>query len=241
MAGAAPRKLFSAELAMLKRRGQDTSSATTQVEAADSSAVLDAIAELKAVIGAEIKDAVKTLKPPPPDDLPELNTLRGQLKVLSECIEDTKQQIASIHPPGVSEDRLSSAASELDAIISSTESATHKILNATEEIDELISQIRDRVGDDKAVEMLDQISNLGITILEACNFQDINGQRTTKVIKTISFLEEKIIRMIDIWGADQFESIEHEEEKKEGDAALLHGPQLEGQGISQDDIDALFD
>ena len=31
------------------------------------------------------------------------------------------------------------------------------------------------------------------------------------------------------------------EEVKEGDEALLHGPQLEGQGISQDDIDALFD
>jgi chemotaxis protein CheZ len=97
-------------------------------------------------------------------------------------------------------------------------------------------------SDDVAVQnMADEANAKTIDILEACNFQDISGQRTTKVIKTINYLEERILSMIGIWGEDGFEGIEVEKHALEGDAALLHGPQHEEVAINQADIDALFD
>ncbi len=237
-----PKKLFSAELAMMKLRGDDTSEAAISRPAnsgggsVDNSDVLEAIKAL----GAEMKSALKSLKAPPPDNMPEINTLRGQLKVLGNHIEETKKEIAAVSNPGGGEDKLTSAAQELSAIVASTEDATHKILNATEEIEEHVQSIKERVGDVKSVDMLSEITGLGTAIFEACNFQDINGQRTNKVIRIINFMEEKIDRMIEIWGADQFEGIEIDDNRDE-DAKLLEGPQLQGQGISQSEIDSLFD
>ena len=237
-----PKKLFSAELAMMKLQGIDVSEAALSRSAnsgdvsVDNSEVLEAIRTL----GAEMKSALKSLKAPPPDDMPEINTLRGQLKVLGNHIEETKREIAAVSHPGAGEDKLTSAAQELGAIVGSTEDATHRILNATEEIEEHIQLIKERVSDVKSVDMLNEITNLGTNIFEACNFQDINGQRTSKVVKIINFMEDKINRMIEIWGADQFDGLETDDDRDE-DARLLEGPQLQGQGISQSEIDSLFD
>jgi chemotaxis protein CheZ len=236
-----PKKLFSAELAMMKLRGGDAPEAVAAISrpgdvSVDNSEVLEAIRAL----GAEMKSALKSLKAPPPDNMPEINTLRGQLKVLGNHIEETKKEIAAVSHPGGGDDKLTSAAQELGAIVDSTEKATHKILNATEEIEEHIQHIKERVSDVKSIDMLNEITNLGTSIFEACNFQDINGQRTSKVVKIINFMEEKINRMIEIWGADQFEGIDVADDKDE-DTRLLEGPQMQGQGISQSEIDSLFD
>jgi len=61
------------------------------------------------------------------------------------------------------------------------------------------------------------------------------------VVKTINYLEERILTMINIWGEEDFEGIELSEDLRTEDEKLLEGPQLEGSGISQDDIDSLFD
>jgi len=236
------KKVFSAERAMLKRQGvimpegSRPAAFSAPGAAADNGEILEAIESLR----TEMRSALKSLKAQPPDNIPELNTLRGQLKILSDHIEDTKKEIAAVSHPGAGEDKLTTAAQELGAIVASTEEATHKILNATEDIEERVQMVKERISDAKSIDHLNEISKLGIAILEACNFQDINGQRTNKVVKTINFLEEKIERMVDIWGADQFEGIEIVDDR-DADAKLLEGPQLEGQGVSQADIDALFD
>ncbi len=173
----------------------------------------------------------------------QIYMLRGQLHELKECIDKTKREIVAVRKPGESGegDRLISAAMELDAIVKTTEEATNSILNASEDIDERVQAFKDRVGDHKSHLLLDEISGLTINIFEACNFQDISGQRTTKVVKTLNFLEDRIHAMIGIWGDDDFAHIKAVEEELDGDAALLQGPQLEDQGVSQDDIDKLFD
>ena len=239
-----PKKLFSAELAMMKLKGGDASEAVAAISrpanpdgvSVDNSEVIEAIKAL----GAEMKSALNSLKAPPPDNMPEINTLRGQLKVLGNHIEETKKEIAAVSHPGEGDGKLTSAAQELGAIVDSTEDATNNILNAAEEIGEHVQSIKERVSDVKSVDMLNEITNLGTSIFEACNFQDINGQRTSKVVKIINFMEEKIDRMIEIWGADQFEGIDVDDDRDE-DARLLEGPQMQGQGISQSEIDSLFD
>lgn len=200
----------------------------------DQSQVLEAIGSLRRLVENKVT-------PQLPDNLPEIETLNEQLRELRDHIEQTKSEIASIRHPDEKDDRLTSAAMELDAIVDATEQATHRILNATEEIDELVDKLKERSGDVGSNTLLDELSGKTIDILEACNFQDISGQRTNKVVKIINFLEQRIISMIDIWGADEFAEVKVSSEDLDGDAALLQGPQNAGEGINQSDIDALFD
>ena len=78
--------------------------------------------------------------------------------------------------------------------------------------------------------------------IEACTFQDITGQRITRVFKSMQFVEDRVNAMIDLWGREDIEAlgIELPKETPTGDEALLNGPQLPGEEISQEDIDKLF-
>jgi len=39
-----------------------------------------------------------------------------------------------------------------------------------------------------------------VQVFESCNFQDLTGQRISKVVATLKFIETHIIKMMDIWG-----------------------------------------
>jgi len=240
MAKATVGRLYSAERRLLEKRGDLNPEDTIPLDGGDQSDILKALREIKALIQKGGTGAVPQ-QPAAVDNRPQYSELHKQLSELRDHIEETKKEIATIRHPGDEEDRLTSAAMELDAIVSATEQATHRILNATEELDERITKIRDRSDDVGIHNVLEEMSRQTIEILEACNFQDISGQRTNKVIKTINFLEERILSMIDIWGVEEFEGIDVDRKELDGDAALLQGPQHEGRGISQDDIDSLFD
>jgi len=171
--------------------------------------------------------------------------LRVEITRLVKEIGKTKSELANLRHPMADEDqdKISSASNELDAIVEATESATTDILHSSEEISGLLEKLRsDGDLDDEQRAIIDQIEGKSIAILEACNFQDITGQRITKVVNTMKFIEERVKAMIEIWGVNAFADLpipqdEHEDE----DAALLAGPQLEHQGLTQDDIDAMFD
>ncbi len=83
-------------------------------------------------------------------------------------------------------------------------------------------------------------------IYEGCGFQDITGQRVTKVVKTLKDIEERIDALVAAFGseiekvkADQPEP-EEKEEKKDCDEDVLHGPQLAKDAKSQAEVDALL-
>lgn len=226
-------RLFSAEKRLMEKRGEPM---PAPAPGPDNTAVLKAIAEVKKLI-EEAASTTKTVV----EDMPEMSVLRGQLHDLKGSIDKTKAEIAALHRPGEQEDKFISAAMELDAIVKATEGATNNILGSAEDIEEHVQAIRERVTDVTSQDHLNAISNLVINIFENCNFQDITGQRIGKVVNTINYLEERILTMINIWGEEEFEGIELPEDARSDDEKLLEGPQLEGQGISQDDIDALFD
>lgn len=168
---------------------------------------------------------------------------RVEIAQMVRMIGRAKLEIASIKHPSQDDDRMQLAASELDAIVVATETSTESVLAASEEIETLVRKITGLHPDDEEVNTCgDQIANEIIKIFEACNFQDITGQRTTKVIRTIRFIEEKILALINIWGVDAFLDLPVEgPSTPDGDDALMNGPQLENQGITQDEINALFD
>ncbi|WP_338109641.1 protein phosphatase CheZ [Prosthecomicrobium hirschii] len=172
----------------------------------------------------------------------EAMKLKVELDSIYEAIHKTKREIATLHVSGCNGRELSRVTDELDAVVFGTEGATEQILAAAERIDNQSAVLASSLkGESQAVatDIQDQV----VQIFEACNFQDLTGQRITKVVNTLRFVEERIIRMMEIWGGiDSFKDIEVELEHRMGDQALLNGPALEtDNGIaSQDDIDALF-
>jgi chemotaxis protein CheZ len=179
------------------------------------------------------------------ETLAEKESLAARVEIaqMVRTIGRAKIEIAGIKHPGESDDRMQIAASELDAIVVATEISTQNILAASEQIETYIRKITGiHPEDDETTTLGDQIAGEIIKIFEACSFQDITGQRTTKVIKTIRFIESKILALIDIWGVDAFLNLPAEcLPVAEGDDALMNGPQMENQGITQDEINALFD
>lgn len=230
------RKLFAAERAMMKSDGIGGIPTASRPNR-EFLEILEAIEGLKEEVRKRAEQAPAT-----PDDMPEMSVLRGQLHELRDSIDKTKREIASVRHPDVPNDRLTIATLELDAIVQTTEEATNTILNATEEIDERVLKLRQAGADPETIAVFDEINGMTLNILEACGFQDLSGQRINKVIQTIRYLEDRIGTMIEIWGAEEFVGLEPvDEAPQDADAELLQGPQLKGEGVSQDDVDALFD
>jgi chemotaxis protein CheZ len=76
-------------------------------------------------------------------------------------------------------------------------------------------------------------------IFEACSFQDLTGQRVTKVISTLRHIEDRVTRFADALGVKDSAQKETTEDARKREQ-LLNGPAANGPATSQDDIDALF-
>jgi chemotaxis protein CheZ len=188
-------------------------------------------------VTAQMIDAYKA-------QIAEAAKLKSELDLIYDAINRTKQEIAAVHLTGFQGPEMARVTNELDAIVGGTESATEQILSNAEEIDQMASTLAARLKNDQNQQLIADVQERVIKIFEACNFQDLTGQRITKVVSTLKFIETHILRMMEIWGGlDAFRDIEAEKMvKPDGDAGLLNGPKIEGDAghASQDDIDALF-
>lgn len=175
-------------------------------------------------------------------DLQEVQRLKVELDAIAEAIHRTKQEIATLHYAGAQGREIARVTDELGAIVMGTETATHSILEAAEAIDEIAATLASRLSGEDS-DMARHIGERIISIFEACNFQDITGQRIGKVVGAMRFVEDRVGQMIEIWGGlESFKDVQAAEDpNREGDRALLNGPALETEvSTSQDDIDAFF-
>jgi chemotaxis protein CheZ len=163
-------------------------------------------------------------------------TVYGELGDMAREIAAMKTELGEIRLADMRQDRIPAAGRELDAIVEATETATNTIMSAAEEImaaDPADPDAYQAVVNDKVVE-----------IFEACSFQDITGQRISKVVTTLNHIDQRINRLVDklklikITDAEAPEPETDEERRRR--ELILHGPQLKGEGVSQDDIDALL-
>ena len=260
------KKLFTAELQQLQKMGQmgidvgHSAAAPVSVDNSDVITAINALREdlhlLARIVAPEVNlDEARAAEEAAREArekefvvteeeykrrISELNMLKTELKIFSTSIEQTKQEIAALRPPQSDDDRLIAVTYELDAIVNATEHATNTILETAEKIDGMAGNIKAQARDDHLGQLADDISEAVVNIFESCNFQDITGQRITKVVNTLKYVEERVNAMIAIWGEDSFAHIDVQSEEQDADKKLLNGPQLENQGISQDEIDQLF-
>ncbi|GAB4238252.1 MAG: hypothetical protein Kow0032_24520 [Methyloligellaceae bacterium] len=162
--------------------------------------------------------------------------IRRDLIEMSEAIARTRREIAAITSQA-DDSRLITATEELDAIVEATEKATSDILEAAEDVQETAWLLRENGGDEAICDRLDQRAT---DIYTACSFQDITGQRTSKVVQILHYLEKRLNSMIDIWGLDDIEVRQDDISDSRPDAHLLNGPQLAGRGLEQDAIDDMI-
>lgn len=165
-----------------------------------------------------------------------LQNIATELRELLEYIRAAENELVAMQPKALSGYHIPDAHEQLDAIVKSTEDAAGTIMDAAETATELAEVTEGDVSE----KLMDMSTNL----FEASSFQDLTGQRITKITTTLGHLEERLSSLADAIGDEYLPQGDDIEKDAEGvavhDEDLLHGPQLEGQGNSQEDIDALL-
>jgi chemotaxis protein CheZ len=201
-------------------------------------------AEVKALRALIEQHPAFTLHNLDPQQLGEIQKLKNELDIIYAAIKRTKQEIATLHVTGFRGPEMARVTNELGAVVGGTEKATQSILTVAEEIDQMANTLAAALKSEHEKGLAQDIQDRVIKIFEACNFQDLTGQRITKVVATMKFIEKHIVRMIEIWGGIEWlaEFAPEAITERESDAHLLNGPKLDDDPghASQNDIDALF-
>jgi len=170
--------------------------------------------------------------------------LKIELDLIHDAINRTKQEIAMLHGKSFSGEEMTKVTGELGAVVGGTEEATQHILEAAEAIDHAAGAFTKVDTPEQRKRLAEDVQENVVAIFEACNFQDLTGQRISKVMNTMKFIEHHINVMMDIWGGvDAIKAhVPAQTDDRVGDARLLNGPKgMDDEGhASQDDIDAMF-
>ena len=158
--------------------------------------------------------------------------LYRELSSLAEYISTARGEIAALRPDEIRSDFIPSATDELDAIVGATETATNCIMDAVERI-EAVTPLVD-------AEVAERLGDVTTAIYEACSFQDLTGQRITKVVRLLKVIEDRVSTLVKVFGEDANPSTPKEEKQILTDADLLNGPQLPDNATDQAEIDRLL-
>ena len=171
-----------------------------------------------------------------------MNRLKQELDGLSRYILRVRQEVAAIDRPAEPTDNFESMGDQMVAVVKATESATNAIMEAMESNGEAVALLREKIDDSEQLALLDKITENANSVFEACSFQDITGQRVGRVAKSIIYVEERVDSLKHLLGEEETAAVEVAPDPTvDADETLLNGPQLNGDGLSQDDIDSLFD
>jgi len=156
-----------------------------------------------------------------------------EFRVIAGYIAKAKEEIRELRPQDLSQERIPTAGAELEAITRDTEAATHTIMNAAEAI--MGMDASDPRTYKAAVD--DQV----MMIFEACSFQDITGQRVSKVVHVLQQIEERVTKLASALGVEDKPTETLSEREQRARDLLLNGPAIGGPETAQDAIDAMFD
>jgi chemotaxis protein CheZ len=156
--------------------------------------------------------------------------LYRELEQLAQYIQHAKREIADVKPNDIRERHIPMATDELDAVVDGTAEATGIILDEAEAVQKLAVGL--------PAPLANKIGAAVTRIYEACNFQDITGQRITKVVKTLKFIEHRIDVLLAAFG----ETVVGKPlpTLAPPDDEFVSGPQLPKAANSQDEIDAIL-
>lgn len=162
-------------------------------------------------------------------------SLLAELEALGREVARAKTEIAALRVEDINESHIPKATDELDAVVEHTAAATNEILDVCEGLEKLQSELPGPA----ATRLGDAVTR----IYEACSFQDITGQRITKVVSALKVIEARVAAVTARFGPGGDARPAEEEAPitplTEG-RALANGPQLPTAAASQEDIDRLL-
>jgi chemotaxis protein CheZ len=175
----------------------------------------------------------------------DLTKLKNETDSIHRAVTHTMQELASLHFGAFGNAGHDRASRELDAVVESSERATQQILAAAESIDEAANTLSASLKHAQEQALAGDIRDQVVRIFEACNFQDLGGQRIAKVLATLTFVEDRVARMLEIWGGR--DALNHYAGAALGESPgettpPMSGPKLNGDPghVSQQEIDAMF-
>ena len=222
-----PRKIFRIEENAASRLGLQSADAQAPLRHA---ALMQEIAALRAMLAAMAQ---------PPSDRSGAQRngatarLACELNLIAGAIGGENARSGAAGPDTAMEP-MTRIAHELEEVVNSTERATQKVLAAAEDIDQVASNLAAALSGKFEQGLAKDIQDLVIRIFEACNFQDLTGQRIAKVLATLNFVEDHVTRVL--------EEIKNPSAARRDGTQYLHGPRLEIDNghVSQADIDEMF-
>jgi chemotaxis protein CheZ len=164
--------------------------------------------------------------------------LARELAAIRSAIDRNMRELSVLINDG-NDRRMTRAAGELGVAVEGMETATQKILASVEVIDDCARALAAALSNDYHHGLAQDVQDHVVRIYEACNFQDLAGQRIGKVIATLIMVEERLVAMIARYsGAGE----QPAEATKPSSENFINGPRLDGATghASQHDIDAIF-
>lgn len=158
-----------------------------------------------------------------------------ELRDIADYIGAMRREIGSLQANDIKNARIPHAGQQLDAIVKATEAATNTIMGCAESVM--------AAADDDPVAFKALVNEKMLLVFEACSFQDITGQRIAKVVETLEHIENRVSRFAAAIGindiAGPLDETERRTRERKG-RLFMHGPQLDGDGVRQDEVDLLL-
>ncbi|MDB5415489.1 MAG: hypothetical protein JWR10_3824 [Rubritepida sp.] len=162
--------------------------------------------------------------------------LLSELEALGREVQRAKTEIAALRVDDINESHIPRATDELDAVVEHTANATNEILDVCEGLEAMQSRV-------PAAES-EKLAAAVTRIYEACSFQDITGQRISKVVAALKAIESRVAAVTARFGpgadAPPVVEVSAPVTPVTQGRALANGPQLPSSASSQAEIDKLL-
>jgi len=119
----------------------------------------------------------------------QLDLLYRDLADMRQSIATTRSELAAIRPRDGLNLKAAEVAQDPEAVAIAAERATLDILAAVERLQAIGEQLRKRGADG---DLCDEIETHARGIFMASSFQDMTGQRTTKLVAALRYLEQRL-------------------------------------------------
>ncbi len=197
---------------------------------ADERQVIDELKALRALAERRDENAADAV-----------DLLKRELALVRDTIARNKRDLAALIGDG-KQRGIARAADDLGAAVDGMEKATQKILLSAEVVDDSAKALTATLKDDYKRGVAQDIQDHVVQIYEACNFQDLAGQRIGNVVATMAMLEAQVAAMLDRCEAGGGKDNSAVTAKAFAGRDLLNGPKLDGDPghACQRTIDEIF-
>lgn len=165
----------------------------------------------------------------------DLEALHREVESVARYVSTLKREIAALRPNEIYRDRLPEAHGDLNSIKEATATSVNAIMSAGEAILTSKESSLDSYRADVEAKVMQ--------IFEACSFQDLTGQRVSRVDELVGQMERRLQRFaLAVKASDSASVFDRDAINREArrEVLIVEGPQNEA-ATDQSAIDKMFD